>query len=164
MCYVKGLLCRAIKGHGARHLGQAAPALTFCILRNSSSKDEAGAIWSHALERKEGDYVVVGVVANGLTYTCGSASRKGDAIEVHRLHPHHFTSPAKESSMSLVVDVCATGLADADTYMQAATFDSACLSQKNGWMSVNPNNKSVDRHLRPTTQVGTQAASTHEAL
>jgi hypothetical protein len=32
----------------------------------------------------------------------------------------HFTSPAKKPSISLVVDVCATGLAGATTYMKGA--------------------------------------------
>ena len=63
------------------------------------------------LERTDGDYVVGGTVANGLTWL---QVGEGDAIELVRLQ--HFTSPATEPSMSLVVDVCAAGLADAATY------------------------------------------------
>jgi hypothetical protein len=65
--YINGLLCRVIKNLGASQ-GQAAPALTFCIPKNSNSTDDTGAIWSHTLERKEGDYVVASAVSNGLTY------------------------------------------------------------------------------------------------
>jgi hypothetical protein len=65
--YIKGLLCRVIKDLGDIQ-GQAAPALTFCIPAHSSSTDDKGAKWTHALHREEGTYVVASGVANGLAY------------------------------------------------------------------------------------------------
>jgi hypothetical protein len=50
---------------------------------------------------------------------------EGDAIELVRLQ--HFTSPAAEPPVSLVVGVCGAGLADAATYMEGA-FESVALA------------------------------------
>jgi hypothetical protein len=81
MCYIKGLLYRVIKNLGASQ-GQAAPALTSCIPKNSKSTDGKEAIWSHALERTEGNYVIASAVANGLAYL---QVKKGDTFGLDRL-------------------------------------------------------------------------------
>ena len=119
--YIKGVLYRMIKNLGASP-GQAAPALTFCIPANSSSTDDEGAKWSCTINRKEGNYVVAGAAANGLAYL---PVKQGNAFELHRLQ--HFTSPAPEPSVSLVVDVCGTSLVDATTYMEDA-FESVAFA------------------------------------
>jgi hypothetical protein len=67
MRYIKGWLYRVIKNLGDIQ-GQAAPALTFCIPKKSSSTDDTDAKWTHTLHRKEGTYVVSSDVANGLAY------------------------------------------------------------------------------------------------
>ena len=97
---------------------QAAPAITFCIPKNSSSTDDTGAKWTHTLHRKEGTYVVSSGVANGLAYL---RVQDGDTFALHRLQ--HFTSAAKKPSVSMVVDICATSLPDATTYTKR-TFES----------------------------------------
>jgi hypothetical protein len=51
--------------------------------------------------------------------------KQGNAFELHRLQ--HFTSPAPEPSISLVVDVCGTSLVDATTYMEGA-FESGAFA------------------------------------
>jgi hypothetical protein len=66
--------------------------------------------------------VVAGAAANGLAYL---PVKQGNAFELHRLQ--HYTSPAKKPSVSLVVDVCGTSLADATTYMEDA-FESAAFA------------------------------------
>jgi hypothetical protein len=119
--YIKGVLYRMIKTLGASP-GQAAPALTFCIPANSSSTDDEGAQWSITIDRKEGNYVVAGAAANGLAYL---PVKQGSAFELHRLQ--HFTSPAPEPSISLVVDVCGTSLGDATTYTEDA-FESVAFA------------------------------------
>jgi hypothetical protein len=53
---------------------------------------------------------------------------EGDAIELVRLQ--HFTSPAAEPSVSLVVDICATGLPDATTYTKSAFESDAFAASK----------------------------------
>jgi hypothetical protein len=112
--YIKGVLFRMIKNLGASP-DQAAPALTFCIPANYSSKDDKGAKWSCTINRKEGNYVVAGAAANGLAYL---PVKQGNAFELHRLQ--HHTSPATKPSVSLVVDVCGTSLVDATTYTEDA--------------------------------------------
>jgi hypothetical protein len=87
-----------------------------------SSTDDKGAKWSRTINRKEGNYVVASAAANGPAYL---PVKKGNAFELHRLQ--HFTSPATEPSVSLVVDVCAPGLADATTYMEVA-FESEAFA------------------------------------
>jgi hypothetical protein len=119
--YIDGLNYRAIKSLGACK-GQAVSAITFCIPKNSSSKDASGATWSCKLERTEGDYVVGSAVSNGLTWL---QVGEGDAIELVRLQ--HFTSPAPEPSVSLVVDVCGERLEDVATYMEGA-FESVAFA------------------------------------
>jgi hypothetical protein len=62
--------------------------------------------------------VVSSEVANGLAYL---RVQDGDStFALHRLQ--HFTSPAKKPSASLVVDICATGLPDATTYVHDERF------------------------------------------
>jgi hypothetical protein len=53
---------------------------------------------------------------------------EGDAIELVRLQ--HFTSPAAQPSVSLVVDVCGKSLADAATYMEGAFESEAFAASK----------------------------------
>jgi hypothetical protein len=112
--YIKGVLYRMIKNLGASP-DQAAPALTFCIPANCSSKDDKGAKWSCTISRKEGNYVVAGAAANGLAYL---PVKQSNAFELHRLQ--HFTSAAKKPSVSLVVDLCATSLSDAASFTKGA--------------------------------------------
>jgi hypothetical protein len=59
--------------------------------------------------------VVGSAVSNGLTWL---QVGEGDAIELVRLQ--HFTSPAPEPPISLVVDVCGESLEDVATYMEDA--------------------------------------------
>jgi hypothetical protein len=66
--------------------------------------------------------VVAGAAANGLAYL---PVKQGNAFELHRLQ--HFTSPAPEPTVSLVVDVCGTSLVDATTYMEDA-FESVAFA------------------------------------
>jgi hypothetical protein len=75
--------------------------------------------------RKATSYVVGSAVANGLTWL---QVGEGDAIELVRLQ--HFTSPAAEPSVSLVVDVCGKSLADVATYMEGAFESDAFAASK----------------------------------
>ena len=65
--------------------------------------------------------MLVGVLSSALCLRV----QEGDTFALHRLQ--HFTSPAKKPSVSLVVDVCATGLADATTYTKDA-FESVAFA------------------------------------
>jgi hypothetical protein len=49
----------------------------------------------------------------------------GDTFALHRLQ--HYTSPEKKPSVSLVVDICATGLPDATTYTKS-TIESVAFA------------------------------------
>jgi hypothetical protein len=62
------------------------------------------------------------VVASGVA---NLPVKKGNTFGLYRLQ--HFTSPAKEPPVSLVVDVCATGLADAASYTKGA-FESEAFA------------------------------------
>jgi hypothetical protein len=110
-------------------LGQAAPALTFCIPADSSSTDDKGDKWSRTINRKEGNYVVASAPAgaNGLAYL---PVKKGNAFERHRLQ--HFTSspPQQRGPRAypwwLTFVQRASQLADATTYMEVAFESEAC--------------------------------------